>query len=168
MRIAVDHRMKRFLIAVGALVAVTALVIALTDSRGGSRLPRGVSEIDVTAAVGHSLDQSQVRTWRITEPAQVKRVIGWFNSLKQVEPSISRSGRCYADVETFTFRSSNGSELGTAGVPPGRADPCSPANIVIGRGEASFFVEKASGKALIDRAKDLLGARFQPLVPLQG
>jgi len=158
---------KGLLLALAALVAVAVLVTVLAGRSDGPRLPQGVHEIDVTAAIGPDVDHAQVRTWRITEPAQVKRVIGWFSTLKQVEPSTPSTGTCYGDVETFTFRSSNGAELATAGVPPGRADGCSLINIQNGEGDGRFFVEKATGMALIDRAKHILGPRFRPLVVLQ-
>jgi len=80
----------------------------------------------------------------------VKSITDWFSSRKPAKDGIQCA--CgYRGGETLTFRSSNGSQLATADVPPLAAFGLG-IDISDGHGQqAWFFADKAGGRALIDR-----------------
>lgn len=136
-------------------------------------MPKGVSEIDVRAPVGRptrGASPAHIFSRRITDPAQVKSIVGWFDSLERPrKTNVGCAGGFALDV-TFTFRSPNGEELASANGPPATAGTCDPIHFTVrGRGrQETFLVDGNPGSALIGRVKRLLGPRFQPAVGVLG
>jgi hypothetical protein len=153
------------------LVVASAFVLLLTACGGGHRVPKDVSEIDVRAPVGRptrSPSPPHIFFRRITDPAQVKSIIGWFDSLERPgNKEIACAGGYALDV-TFTFRASNGAELASANSPPATADSCDPIHLTIRGQREKFLVDGNQGLALIDRVKRLLGPRFRPAIGYLG
>ena len=158
------------------LIASTPLVLVLAACGGGQRVPKGVSEIDIHSpgrlhlitqrSHGHVYlrpgHPSPVISRRVTDPSQVERIAGWFNSLK---PPGKVSYGCAggpAEGVRFTFRSANGEELAMAYSAPERAAPCDPIGFIVGaqRERETFLVDGDQGSPLIHRVESLLGVKF--------
>ncbi|HUZ14765.1 MAG TPA: hypothetical protein VMU72_01135 [Gaiellaceae bacterium] len=160
------RRRRQFYISLAA-VAIGSLALGLTVGlRPSSGLPptvvpTNVSEIEIHALVGPAT-AAHIRSWRITKPMQVTRIVGWFNSLTSPLPPLAHCAGSYGSSATFRFRSANGSELVRAGFPPAN-DLCGePLQLAIRGQQARFFASDANGLALITRLKRLLGPRYQP------
>jgi hypothetical protein len=153
------------------LLAASPLVLVLAACGGAHRLPKGVGEIDVRAPVGRptrSPSLPQIFSRRITDPAQVKSIVGWFDSLKRPGKSEIACAGGYSSDVTFTFRSLNGNELASANSPPARADDCNPIHLTLRGQQEAFLVDSGQGMALIGRIKRLFGPRFRPVIGYLG
>lgn len=160
----------------GLLLAASGLVFVLAACGGSHRVPNGVNEIDIHSpgrlhlsthrshghvhlTPGHP---SPVISRRVTDPSQVERITGWFDSLK---PPGKVSYGCAggpAESVRFTFRSANGEELATAYSAPERAGPCDTIGFIVGgqRKRETFLVDSTQGSPLIQRVESLLGVKF--------
>jgi hypothetical protein len=150
--------MKRLLLAAGALVFV------LAACGGSQRVPKGVSEVDIRAPVRVTKNPNppDIFSRRITDPSQVKRIIGWFDSLQRLgNNNTFCAGGLAADV-TFTFRSANGVDLAKAYSPPSVADTCDPIHFTTRGRQETFLVDGNQATPLIGRVRSLLGPRFRP------
>ena len=89
-------RRRRLLLA-ALLAGVVALVVGLSfglrhtgprleafRSGSGRWVPAGVDEVDVRAAGGPNATDLVLR---VTDPSQVKQIVGWFNGLTQTPPA---------------------------------------------------------------------------------
>ena len=154
------------------LLVASASLLVFAGCRGGHRVvPRGVSEIDIRAPVGRPTrppNPPHIFLRKITDPSQVKSIIGWFNSLKQPGKSSIVCAGGYAANVTFTFRSPNGAELASANSPPATAGNCDPVHLTIHGQQETFLVDSNQGMALIDNVKRLLGPRFRPAIGYLG
>jgi hypothetical protein len=170
--------MGRLLFATSALV----FVLAGCGGGGGQRVPKGVAEIDVHSPgplhlsthrshgrISPRGNPSPVISLRVTDPAQVRRITGWFDSLRP--PGRVSYGCAGGPAESvrFTFRSTNGDELATAYSAPLRAGPCDTIGFIVGRQreQEEFLVDGKQGPTLIDRVQGLLGVKF-PLIGYLG
>ncbi len=163
--------MKGFLLAVGALLAVSAVVLLLAAWRDGPGLPKSVREVDIrTLVTPANRYRPRVFSRRITDPAQVNSIVGWVNSLQPAGDNVACGSGGGGDI-TLTFRSLDGSTLATADAPAARADSCSPVNLTINLsiGTQSWpRVDTAKGMSLIDHLERLLGPRFRPIRVING
>ena len=146
----------------GLLLAASLLVLVLAACGGSQKVPKGVREIDVHApGVPLSLRKpGPPISRRVTDPSQVKRIIGWFHALKRPGNSnVVCAGGLAANV-TFTFRSASGDELAKASSPPAAASYCQPIHFVTRGQRETFLIDANQGSPLIDRVESLLGIRF--------
>jgi hypothetical protein len=142
------------------------LVLVLSACGGAHRVPEGVSEIDIRASVRQLTRPPSlpyIFSRRITDPSQVKRIIGWFNSLKRPGRGAVVCGGGYDANVTLTFRSPDGAALEIAHSPPARAGICDPIHLTIFGHHETVLVDSNQGMSLIDRFKRLLGRRFRPV-----
>lgn len=159
-------RQRRFLV-VGAL-SVAALVAGLTlgfhwVGGGSHRVPKGVSQIDIRAPGRISLKPNHPNpgiSRRITDPAQVKLITSWFDSLKPPgETSYGCAGGPALSVR-FAFRSANGRELAAAYSAPAPAGPCDTIQFTAGGQPETFLVDSDHATPLIHRVERMLGVKF--------
>jgi hypothetical protein len=118
-------------------------------------IPASVHEIDIAnSAVSR----------RVTSPAQVARIIQWFDALNIVQPGSQVLGcpLILASKVTFTFRSASGAELAKAAAFSQPADGCDPIEFTIRGHRQTPLIDSAlgEGKAFVDRVQRLLGVRF--------
>jgi len=145
------------------LLAGSALVLVLAGCGGSQRVPRGVSQIDVRAPGRVSLRPNHPNpgiSRSITDPSQVKRITGWFDSLK---PPGTTSYICAGGPAlsvSFTFRSANGAELAKAYSPPAPAGPCDTIQFTAAGQPETFLVDSNQVTPLIHRVQRLLGVKF--------
>jgi hypothetical protein len=168
------HR-RRLLIAVLAEVAVLALGLTFalhpfrSDSVATPRawVPAGVHEIDIR---GFSRPPAARKfaavSFRVTDPAEVKSVVAWFDGLERNPRTVTIHGRqlvCAggpAESVAFTFRGANGRALARAFSAPGVAEYCDPIQLTAGTHRASFLVDANRASSLIGRVQGLLGVTF--------
>ena len=130
-------RRRRLLLA-GLLAGVVALAIGLSLGLGrpGPRLEafRSGSGRWVPAGVEDStfarrrLAERPADLLRVTDPSQVKQIVGWFNGLTASRPGSPLCAGGYALSMSLTFRSASGVALATANsspLPTGSCDPIS-------------------------------------------
>jgi hypothetical protein len=146
------------------LVAANALVFVLAACGGSQRVPKGVSEVDIRAPVRitKSPTRPEIFSRRITDPSQVKRIIGWFDSLQPAGNYNTLCAGGLAAEVTFTFRSATGVELAKAYSPPEVADTCDTIHFTTRGQHETFLVDANQATPLIGRVKRLLGPRFRP------
>lgn len=118
-------------------------------------LPAGVTEVDVHGA---GVDR------RVTNPAQVGRIVRWFDALNVAQPGPMVG--CVAIIDstvTFVFRSSSHAPLATAYVPTaGPTTNCNSIRFSIRGKEQTPLIDNlvANGHYFADRVQRLLGVRF--------
>jgi hypothetical protein len=152
------------------LLTASALAFVLAACGGSQRVPNGVSEIDIRAPVRitTSPEAPDIFSRRVTDPAQVRRIIGWFDSLQQPGSNNTLcAGGLVADV-TFTFRSANGVDLAKAFSPPAVAEACDTIQFSAHRLLETSLVDGNQATPLIGRVKRLLGPRFRPVGGIAG
>jgi hypothetical protein len=145
------------------VLAASVLVLVLSACGGGQRVPKGVAEIDIHAPGRFSPKAGRPSpgiSRRITDPARVERIAGWFDSL---EPPGKVSYGCAGGPALsvrFTFRSANGDELAKAYSAPVPADPCDTIQFTAGRKPESFLVDGNQSTPMIRRVQHMLGVEF--------
>lgn len=159
-----------------ALAVFVSLGMVVAGCGGSQRVPKGVTEIDIHSpgplhlsthrSHGHVYlspgHPSPVVVRRVTDPSQVTRITGWFDSLKP--PGKVSYGCAGGPAETvrFTFRSANGDELATAYSAPLRANHCDMIGFIVGgqREREMFLIDSSHGPSFIRRVERLLGVKF--------
>jgi hypothetical protein len=160
-------RQRRFLLASALLIAAlaTGLTLGLRPTRGGlsARVPKGVTEINIRAPGRISLRPNHANpgiSRSITDPSQVKRITGWFDSLQPPgKTSYVCAGGPAASVG-FTFRSANGAELAKAYSAPAPAGPCDTIQFAVDGQREMFLVDSNRATPLIHRVQRLLRVKF--------
>lgn len=111
-------------------------------------VPAGVREIDIR--------DRHVRR-NVTKPANVVRIVRWFDALNVVPGTIVSCVAASATSVTFVFRSAYGAAL--AGGSP--ANGCSPVEFTIGGKRQIPLVDSSFGRdTFLNRVQRLLGLRF--------
>jgi hypothetical protein len=118
-----------------------------------------VHEIDVQAAIP-TRGASPI-SLRVTEPSQVERIIGWFDTL---EPP-SRNGPLCAMIlrprnMIFRFRAANGKELATMTSTAAGASYCDPFFLTIGARHVPL-VDRNGARPFLSNVEQLLGIHFR-------
>jgi hypothetical protein len=146
-----------------SLLAASALVLVLAGCGGSQRVPNGVTEIDIRAPGRISLRPNHPNpgiSRRVTDPSQVKRITGWFDSLKPPgKTSYGCAGGPALSVR-FTFRSANGDEWAKAYSAPAPACPCDTIQFTAGGQPEMFLVDGNQATPLIHRVQRMLGVKF--------
>jgi hypothetical protein len=146
-----------------SLLAASALVLVLAGCGGSQRVPNGVTEIDIRVPGRISLRPDHPNpgiSRRITEPSEVKRITGWFDSLKPPgKTSYGCAGGPALSVR-FTFRSASGDELAKAYSAPAPAGPCDAIELSVGGQPEMFLVDSDQATPLIHRVQRMLGVKF--------
>ncbi|MGH2977830.1 MAG: hypothetical protein ACRDKC_05600 [Gaiellaceae bacterium] len=121
-------------------------------------VPSAVRELDIT---GTGVSR------RVTNPAQVARIVRWFDALNVVQPGkeIVSCPLVLAAKVTFVFRSASGDALASAMVPSqGAADGCNPIQFSVHGKRQTPLIDATpgKGKSFADRVQRLLGMSFNP------
>ena len=146
-----------------SLLAASALVLALAGCGGSQRVPNGVTEIDIRAPGRISLRPNHPNPGiarRVIDPSQVKRITGWFDSLRPPGRTSYLCAGGPALSVRFTFRSANGDELAKAYSAPARAGPCDTIEFTVGGQSEMFLVDSNQATPLIRRVQRMLGVKF--------
>ena len=117
-------------------------------------VPPGVREIDIR-------DRHVAR--RVTDPARVTRIVGWFDALNVVQPGPAvECPMMLASRAVFTFRSGDGARLASATAPSvGPTGACDPISFSIGGHRQRPLIDSTYGRrAFVNRVERLLGLRF--------
>jgi hypothetical protein len=148
------------------LLVASVLILVLAACGGSSRVPSGVSQIDIhylatSRHVTNSPIHARPVSRRVTDSSQVKSVIDWFDSLKPPgKTSYGCAGGPASEV-TFTFRSANGAELAKAYSAALAAASCDPIHLTVHGQQETFLVDSNQKMALINRVGRLLGIKFR-------
>jgi hypothetical protein len=117
-------------------------------------VPAGVREIDIRGG-------GVVR--RVTAPAQVARIVRWFDALHVTPPGVTVG--CMLELSTpvhFRFRTASGAELARAVVPSEGADGCNSIQLTIGGKQQMPLGDARFGKhAFVEKVQRLLGVCFR-------
>jgi len=153
-------RRRRLLLA-ALLAGVVALAVGLFfglrhtgprleafRSSSGRWVPAGVEEIDVRAAP---------ISLRVTDPSQLKQIVGWFNGLTSTRPGSPACAGGYAATVSFTFRGASGVALATANSSPLPTGSCDPVSFKVGAKPHTFLFDPSGASSFITRVRQLLG-----------
>jgi hypothetical protein len=156
-------RRRRLLLA-ALLAGVLALAVGLSfglrhtgprleafRSSSGRWVPAGVEEIDVRAP------NSPPVSLRVTDPSQVKQIVGWFNGLTANRPGSSGCAGGYAPNVSFTFRGASGRALATAYSSPLPTGSCDPIYFKAGAKPHASLFDPNDASSFITRVRQLLG-----------
>lgn len=163
-------RRRRLLLAallVGAVTLAAVVSLAFRQTGGGLEtfrsssgrwIPAGVAEVDL-----HSPNPTAPPiSLRVTDPSQVKQIVGWFNGLA----SHRHGGAClggYAATVSITFRSATGAALAAAHSSPLPAGYCDPISFRAGAKPGALLYDPNGARdpngttSFITRVRDILG-----------
>jgi hypothetical protein len=137
----------------GTLVRLDAGVAWIYPRSPKEVVPAGVREIDIR-------DQKLAR--HVTDPAQVKEIVRWFDALHVSQPGPSVG--CIAVLGSnvgLVFRSASGARLASARVPSYPANNCDSIAFSIGGKRQWSLIDATNGRdAFVERLQRLLGVRF--------
>lgn len=115
-------------------------------------VPAGVRELDIR--------DRHVRR-NVTKPANVVRIVRWFDALNVVPGTIVSCVAASATRVTFVFRSAHGAALAGAVAGGSPANGCSPVEFTIGGKRQIPLVDSSFGRdTFLNRVQRLLGLRF--------
>jgi hypothetical protein len=129
---------------------VDALVVWSYPRSPQEKVPASVAEVDIKAP--HVAR-------RVTDAAQVHRIVAWFDALPVIPPDVASlcGPSDNGDVE-FTFRSANGSRLASAAASTfGKARYCDPIGFSIRGKLQTPLVDKYGGPGFVYRVQRLVG-----------
>ncbi len=97
----------------------------------------------------------------MTDPAKVAEIIRWFDALPLSPPGIAVACPLGpgADI-TLSFRSTNGTWLARATLPPTSANICDTIDFQIGGRAEKPLIDSGVGDSFVRRLQDILGVQL--------
>ena len=94
---------------------------------------------------------------RVTDPSQVKQIVGWFNGLTSNRPGSAGCLGGYAATVSVTFRGASGVALANANSSPLPTGSCDPVFFKVGAKPRTFLFDPNGASSFITRVRLLLG-----------
>lgn len=134
------------------VLRVDALVLWIYPRSPRETVPAATREIVVRAPARASVT--------VTDPAEVARVVRWFDALPVLPPGIAVACALVLRPNiTLSFRSSNGTELARAGVPEPSAGICDPIGFKIGARMRRPLIDRTYGESFARRLERITRTR---------
>lgn len=135
------------------VVRVDAKAVWIYPRSASERVPAGVREIVVRAPNVHA---------RVTDAAQVAKIVRWLDALPVSPPGIVLA--CPLEIAPdvrISFVGASGAVLARALAPPGQAGLCDAIRFWIRGHPQRSLVDRATGPAFVVRLQSLLGVRLE-------